>query len=462
MPIAENIFHHLFLCSGKIYRKRKPMIQFLPHNLDVNQVLKNNPPSFPYQCDNFIHVLSLLTEIPSKKKELLNGEGYVPLNSTILKTRVHNYSQYINYLLEAGIIETDNYYIPGEKSRGYRFTESYCTLIEPTEISKYTLLKSINNKSPYDRNMCAKYNYLYKWWDERLQIDYDGTKNYLEQCFQKDKEQNYYKAVRKYNSNLATVLCMKENMVRFRIDETSGRCHTYLTNLKKGLRNFVTFDGQNLSSVDIRCSQPTLSTMLLKPEFYQDIKDTGIMNIYRLAPELVKKIPIGEITRLVCTSEEKFKPYINAVESDLYNSMRPHLEELIGREWNDRTKIKEAMFAVLYSDNRFIAQKEAEPKRLFKSMYPEVYEVFSLYKKHGASALPVLLQKIEAKLVLDGAAKNLAKKNPDMPLFSIHDSLIVPTDCENLCKEEMLNEGRRLMDIDLKLQTEVFSPTIKV
>ncbi|MGP8216908.1 MAG: hypothetical protein ACLQQ4_15180 [Bacteroidia bacterium] len=434
------------------------MLQFLPHNLDIDQVLQNNPPVFPYQRDSFIHILSLLTEIPAKKKELLNGEGFIPLNSTILKTRVHNYAQYINYLLEEGIIETDNYYTPGDKSRGYRFAEQYRTLIEPTDISKYTLLKSINNKSKYDRNMCAKYNYLYKWWDERLQIDYDGAKSHLEQCFQKDKEQNYYRAVRKYNSNLATALCMKENMVRFRIDQTSGRCHTYLTTLKKGLRNFVTFDGQILTSIDIRCSQPTLSTLLLKPEFYQDIKDTGMLNLHRLAPELVKKIPIGEITRLVCTHEEKFRPYINAVESDLYECMRAHLEDLTGREWKDRAKIKEAMFAVLYSDNRFIAQKEAEPKRLFKSMYPEVYEVFSLYKKHGASALPVLLQKIEAKLVLDSVAKKLAKQNPDMPLFSIHDSLIVPIGYEDLCKEEMLNEGRRLMGIDLKLQTEIFSP----
>lgn len=430
------------------------MLQFLPQNLNLDEILRKNPPPFKYHKDNFIHILSLLMELPAKKKDLLTDNGYIPLNAGLLKKIVHNYTLYVKYLIDMKVIECDGYYVPGEKSRAYRFMEQYCTQVVPVEIEKYTLLKAINSQSNYDRNMKAKYGYLYKWLGG-LQIDYKAAKELLNVQFKQDKEVNYFKAVRRYNANMATVMCIKEGMVRFRVDETSGRLHTYLTCLNKDLRNYVSYEGQPLAAVDIVCSQPTLSLALLKTDFYQEIQDgVGTANIYRVAPDLIKEIPIGEIAKLVYNNSEKFTSYIEAVERDLYEYMKPHLEKATGREWKNRKEIKRAMFSVLYSDNRFIGQKEAEPKRIFKALFPEVYELFALYKKKGAANLPVLLQKLEVKLVLDGAAKKLGKAIGGIPIFTIHDSIVIPKGDEEVITQHLKGEARNMLGIGIKTKAE--------
>lgn len=54
-----------------------------------------------------------------------------------------------------------------------------------------------------------------------------------------------------------------------------------------------------------------------------------------------------------------------------------YFEEQIGKEigtgYSDRRKVKAAVFQVLFTDNRYLAQKDAGPKRLFKDLFPNVY-----------------------------------------------------------------------------------------
>lgn len=47
-----------------------------------------------------------------------------------------------------------------------------------------------------------------------------------------------------------------------------------------------------------------------------------------------------------------------------------------------------------------------------------------MYEFDSKRDLPILLQHLEADCVLDYTCKKIAKKYPDMPLFTIHDSII--------------------------------------
>ena len=42
-----------------------------------------------------------------------------------------------------------------------------------------------------------------------------------------------------------------------------------------------------------------------------------------------------------------------------------------GLNFVDRKDVKKAVFQVLFTDNRFIAQETAKPKRIFKELFPE-------------------------------------------------------------------------------------------
>ncbi len=430
------------------------MLQFIPENIDIGKLLEENPPSFPYHRDYFLHILSLLTEIPSRKLSLLKGNGYIPINAEIIKKRVHNYPRYLAYLVEHGVIETDNCYVPGEKSRAYRFSEQYRTVIVPASINKRSLLKSINSTSNYSRHMTARYWYLYKWMDGRIEIDFDKAKAWLWERFQQDIKDGKKNALLNYNARLAVAMQIKEGLHRFRVDRTSGRLHTLICSLKKELRQFVKYEGQQFVAIDIRCSQPTLSTVLLNPDFYLDLPDNkGMLNIHRVFPAFCKEVAIQPIRDYVIKNKEKFASYIEAVDGDLYLYMLQRLEEK-GHYFDNRDVMKGVTFCTLFSSNRFIGQTKAWPKRMFRQLFPEVYKLFNMFKTVDSSHLAILLQRLEARLVLDNAAKKIGKAKPDMPILTVHDSIVVTKGNEEFCAGVIKNEADRLLGINLHLNTE--------
>ena len=60
---------------------------------------------------------------------------------------------------------------------------------------------------------------------------------------------------------------MKDDILFF-VDNTSGRLHTNLTQLKTKLRKFVRYDGKVLYSIDLTNSQPFLLQSLLEAELF--------------------------------------------------------------------------------------------------------------------------------------------------------------------------------------------------
>ena len=99
------------------------MKQYIPESLDIDELLSEKPPAFKYHRDNFIYILNLITEIPSRNKDLLDANGWVPIHAHTLQSRIRDYDKYLDYLIENKILETDNQYLPGEKSKEYRFTK---------------------------------------------------------------------------------------------------------------------------------------------------------------------------------------------------------------------------------------------------------------------------------------------------------------------------------------------------
>ena len=85
---------------------------FLPSNLNLEQILIDNPPSFAYYIDNFKYIISLVLEIPAFNKDILVTNNYVPINKKKLQKKVRDYKLYLEYLFKNKILERDNYYIP--------------------------------------------------------------------------------------------------------------------------------------------------------------------------------------------------------------------------------------------------------------------------------------------------------------------------------------------------------------
>ena len=182
---------------------------YVPNNLNLEKFLADKPPGFKYHIDNFRYIISLITEIPAHNKDLLDRYNFVPINAQELQSRIHDYKKYIDYLLQNGIFQTDNHYIVDEKSKGYRFTAPYRTLVIPEKIDKYSLVKSLTNTSKFDFKMEKKYRYLRQWFNESLKIDYSKAMDYNSDQLKYNFQSGIENAQLKFN-----ISCLNANRLK--------------------------------------------------------------------------------------------------------------------------------------------------------------------------------------------------------------------------------------------------------
>lgn len=463
------------------------MLLFIPENLDIDQLMYDNPPKFKkYACkrDKLLYIIHLINALPLYKKDLLY-EDYVPLNSTLLQNKIANYKEYIDYLLnDLKIIETDGQYIPGFKSKGYRLVDKYDTPITSTAVLDQTFYRKLKIERN-NREVSVKHlNYLTKWFNPKLKIDIDFVnyflneefelKKYNKSLWESKKVNNYGKVKIKFKKpldqlNHAKISAEKINREEYYMlhDDNVYRFHSNLTNMRSVLRNAITYDGKKLISIDIKNSQPYLSTILLsrsfwiekdfEPDysnslpisiknpknepFYDNNNKLDILNINNIKThDIDSYIMLGDIDKTLMNNE--FSQYIDFVVSGtLYEFLEEQFAIHLGETFATRKEVKTAVFQVLFTDNRFLGQEDAKPKKLFKQMFPFVYEVFRFIKSKDKSLLPRLLQSIESYLIIDVIAKRISIEYPNAPIFTIHDSISTTEEyvevVEQIMKEEL-------------------------
>lgn len=129
-------------------------------------------------------------------------------------------------------------------------------------------------------------------------------------------------------------------------------------------------------------------------------------------------------------------------------------EKLNTQQTFDKQKIKEMIFTVFFSNNRFIGQPEAKPKRLFRDNFPEIYELFKKIKVVNHKALAHILQRIESEIMIQNVVKRIFVEKPNLPIFTIHDSLATTVGNEDYVSALIKEEAKKLTGLDVKLGLE--------
>jgi hypothetical protein len=237
--------------------------------------------------------------------------------------------------------------------------------------------------------------------------------------------------------------------------------------LKKDLRKFLTYNGEKLVNLDIKNSQPLLSGILLNPEFYTE---TGNFSIHTLK-SLNKIIPNNKYQKfkktisslyinimLVISSEtiasKEFEDYLKIVQEgtlyeEIFNVLHPGRP--LSRE--NRAKIKEIVFTIFYADNRHgpRLRKIGLP---FKRRFPNIFEIFSLLKRNNKIIFSHILQKTESQLIIEIITKRIAKERPELPIFTVHDSISTTLGNEKYVKQVMKEEIKKLTGLDANIGRE--------
>jgi hypothetical protein len=475
---SENIIQNENATLGNVSKKSNSYTCFNPENLDLDSLIRTNPPLIPgFHIDYLVYVIGLLFEIPLRNKDI--EMDFIPLNSKLIQRRVRDYRKYLDYLVGCEVILEDRQYINGAKSRGFKLTERFQVKTKPVQLTKKTLIKSVNEFKDINYSSCdvgnyfstskssklinqkSDLSYITNWLNSKLTVDYHEAEAYLSSL--KDIEisdPEIKDANKRFIYRHTTLLKFHRGIFLPSEDMTVGRLHSTLTQIKGDIRPYIRYNGEKLVAVDIVNSQPYLSIVLLDPT---KLEENNILNIIlSINPKLnTQSYPIMLVKRIKeISTTNKTRLFIETVASgNFYEEFGLMLKKskIIDIDLDDvstRKKAKQITFSAFFSPNSLIGFKEE--MKVFRNVFPNVYEIFKLIKigKGHHNTLAILLQHLEATLVLHKACKIIFEERPDIPIFTLHDSIITTEGNEDYINEVLTNVLTQAIGIAPKLKVE--------
>ncbi len=479
-----------------------------PINLNIDAVLEENT-NIPIK-DKVLHkekslfiIDAIMSPMLATRQEIMyiKKKEYYSLSSDLLKLALHDYNHYLQLLIIAGIIETDNTYLVGNKCKGFCFSDVYnINDFKSYTVTKYSITKGITRQqqelnSRYCKNTKG-YSYLTKWLTSgKLDINVNEANRWIEEDKANELKNLELPISTIYNNN-EELLTKEERIVNINNRAANFKYHvqsihngTYkskfageghrfynpLTNLKKELRNYLSYDGQPLVNIDISNSQPFFAILLHDISFWQ--KFFFLLGREREEEkEKVKQIIMFLKSSKTHTSKGfennidlidtnySVNAYIKAVTNgNFYQQLNSRLQPLLPNRLKTDKDIKPEVLRMMYVDNKFIHLPFYEPAiRVFKQMFPVTYHIFYILKSIKCEPknnyLPILLQKIESSIMIDTVCKTISQQYPTIPLFTIHDSIVTTVSNQAIVTQIMIQTIKEAVGYAPELKAELLAP----
>jgi hypothetical protein len=358
-----------------------------------------------FSVDNLTQIFSIISTHVQK------SDGWAPLKMLYIKKIVPQGNRYMKQLIDLGIVEKSKFYIPGEVSFKYRFAEKYQSKFVTIPLKNPKLQRRIErahieflkDAGKTVRNHSEQTQFL-----KLLEIE-NSFKDYL---------QKSDLSVEQFNSMLGAATRIQNKDIFYSVDNTSGRFHSNVTNLSKHLRPYLKIKNESLVNIDVKNSQPYLSTILLT--------NPGKVSWMTENPAFAMLLQTLKVSL-----NEDVKHYISLVISGrLYEFLMDEFEKkgLI----LTRPETKRQVLRILFARNRTPKdENNKKARQIFKNNFPTVHRIFS--KIRGSAKgdkftsfkrFSILLQRIESYLMLDVILKRIYKELPGTIAITIHDSIM--------------------------------------
>jgi len=439
-------------------------------------------------CRRIIH---LILSLRPKR----NSRGpYVSLYSKRLKEELGN-----NYTIFLRVLESENIIISDGKysskygiSYGYRINNDllvgqimYRTITDPG-IKRALAKRFLERKKELkvrNRSLC----HITRWLtDDYLILDQEHSLQFVDTLKRKTERKlkhlvpkNKKEEIEIKNFPHHRFQLMKLGMERwnpkklFIIDNAGGRLYNSLTIMPSILRNFLKYkDGRELINVDIKNSQPFHILFLLRKEFWK--KGKGLINLHKLDPQLFLHLQPQIRSKSSVIMFPKYSEAIDIQGVDVVNFIQlltsGKLYEFISDNFQgkfvskggfDPFKTRELAKSEFLHMMYFDPQKnDPQIKRVFqefKKLFPNVAVLIELLKSMSYDIFPILLQKIEVKMLLMEVGKAVFKHDDTIPIFTIHDSLVTTVDHGDTVASILKETYKRLLHHEPRLDCKIWS-----
>jgi hypothetical protein len=396
------------IISNEAIENRDSILQWIPKSFEPYINCKHVPVKCEYTtkdgskeiCNKEMNVnVDFIFDLTHKLicKVFRTGDNIFYLNSVIFRKMYGaNYKYIIQFLINVGFLKRVRNHCVGKNSRKYEVNKEL--FMEPdSKIRVFNTNKTIINKykkifyscqfvdicsdesevistlSPIKKLLA--YDLLF------VEIDLHESKRYLDSLYKSGEIKDIA-----YNKNLMSVEEIAHKQPYF-IEDKYGRFHTNFTTLKSHIRSsFLRIDGHPVCDTDIKNSQPRLLIQLLKETNFD------------------KNEPL------------EFQRYLQTVKNGrIY-------EEIMEISDFNREEAKKLIYKVFFGKN----YESCRYNKIFKTLYPRIFEWMKIYKRDDSKILAHKLQKIESSLIFDNICTKIKRDMPDIKLFTVHDSIYYP------------------------------------
>jgi|GEM_PF-4745641 len=462
---------------------------YIPARLDFDELLQNHPiDKYKFVTSDklaFIcHSIILVALKFRNDTDLIND--FVPLHSQILRRSIQNYHLCKQYLIDAKVIECRNKYIIGEQSIGFKFCDNYFG----KGLQKYEIkfsnfrrhISTIESKDEFQKKLNSRAKHLYQYLEDgKLNISTDAALEWIENSREKHLEEiRKTKYCQKYDQlkdsindrfdkYAMSVEQFEEGWNNPKVDSSGHRFFTVLTNIKKELRNYITYDRKKLVSVDFKCSQPYLTLLLFNKDFYSSDLSKDAITLKKIFPELYTHLRdkgyltwlkrIAPETKTLATKILDVNEYKKSIiDNDYYESLATLISSYTGKELIlSRDEAKTQSHYILFGDPRKMSW--AVGYNAFKKTFPTVAQLFCVLKSRSYNDLAILLQRIESELVIQKITKEFIKQFPGIPIYTIHDSIITISEYSTKLISISRDLSRKMIGVFPKIEVEDWIPS---
>lgn len=464
---------------------------FVDYHGHIKSINREGTLGSKFDIERLIHVLELIASGFSDDKDSIGESDYVPIFAQRIRKYFKDYLCYLDYAIQTGIVVCDRQYIVGEKPRSYKYAYEYDNVPLKRYLYRsiqegYEQVKPVDeevyNKATddFERNSLLDKTHLNHWYyQQKLKLDISIAEKYAlwrlkdklnsgiqswEDSKTWDSDKKRYKKKNPNAQYKAIVQKLNEIEIhhyKAKIDTNVHRLSSVLTNMQKEFRDFLTYDGQQLISVDIKNSQPYLICLILNKEFWKE-DSTLPININTL-PENIQALFNTPPTVLLnirsfseSVNEVDFRDYIRVVATGImYEEIVKRAIRINRNSKLNRKKAKTSLLAYLYAPNKEVSNEGRRihmVERVFNQMFPKVSELFYLIKDSSNNAdldnqhsrFARMLQSIESEIVLNRCCLRMwAEANHQIPIFTIHDSIVTTVEHQDYVRrvmEEVMTE----------------------
>lgn len=457
----------------------------VPKNLRVKKLLERHVANKEVTVDR-VYELCHAINCGMLKIENYGGE-FIHLYSKILIKIVGNdYVKVLTWMIKAGIIEVDGSYSTGQYSKGYRFTDHYRGAPVTFKTVKGKI-KTLKQDIKCISSVGKKLSKFYK--AELFKIDLKAAKQIIKNEYAEGMK---LIDVKNRASEVMALKCRILNYTKnvnsiangsfvFSQDGFGKRLYNPLTGLSKKFRHLVTYNEQHLVEVDLSNSQLFFAVKLIYNDltlcFGQKISDTWINDLKKVLNMIVKCKTFDDytintilnidiegdisyrttmyqtlaetldskdfqsiITYFKDASEGKiYEKLLNKLESDGYfDKYQKNLESKSRRSYVKEILLKQIFASKTLTKHSGLFKLGCMPiYDAFKTLYPSVERLFDRIKSLDHKKLSKALQTIESQAIQDNVCKQIMKKHPKIPIFTIHDCLVTTIGNEEILKLEV-------------------------